>query len=90
MRIVGILSLTVFGAGVPVAFALFIASHLSHIRFDQQLRERGEGDTALTNPYMQVGVMERSCAIHSPGTLPPFPCQGLTKALAREARVEAT
>jgi hypothetical protein len=40
--------------GLPAAFGVFLWRHRVEIRSDQLLRERGEGDSALTNAHIQV------------------------------------
>ncbi len=42
----------VFGA--PIAFGAFLAYHRAEVVSDQLLRERGEGDSALTNAHIKV------------------------------------
>ena len=40
--------------GVPAAFGAFLYSHRVEVVSDQLLRERGEGDSALTNAHIQL------------------------------------
>ena len=40
--------------GLPCAYTLFLWRNREKVRQDQCLRERGEGDSALTNPHIQV------------------------------------
>jgi hypothetical protein len=40
--------------GMPAIFALFLWRNRVEVRSDQLMRERGEGDSALTNPHIQV------------------------------------
>jgi hypothetical protein len=40
--------------GLPAAFGLFLWRHRVQVRSDQLLRERGEGDSTLTNAHIQV------------------------------------
>lgn len=40
--------------GLPAAFSLFLWRKRVEVRSDQLLRERGEGDSALTNAHVQV------------------------------------
>jgi hypothetical protein len=54
MSIVAVFTLVVFALGVPAALTAFLATNLDRVRFDQRLREKGEGDSALTNPNVQV------------------------------------
>ncbi len=54
MTIVSTITLIVFALGVPAAIATFLVLNLGSVRDDQRLRETGEGDTALTNPHIQV------------------------------------
>jgi hypothetical protein len=46
--------------GLPAAFGLFLWRHRVHVRSDQLLRERGEGDSALTNAHIQVRAVARA------------------------------
>ena len=43
--------------GLPAIFGLFLWRHRVEVRSDQLLRERGEGDSALTNAHIQVGAV---------------------------------
>jgi hypothetical protein len=54
MRVAAALTLVVFAVGVPAAIAAFLLQNYSRVQFDQRLREKGEGDTSLTNPNIQV------------------------------------
>jgi hypothetical protein len=54
MRVVAGITFAVFVAGLPVAFGVLLWRHGAAMRADQVLRERGEGDTALSNPNFQV------------------------------------
>ena len=54
MRAVASLSLSLYGCGLPVAFAYFLWTNRAAITADQQLRVKGEGETALTNPHISV------------------------------------
>jgi hypothetical protein len=54
MKRVAALMIIVYALGIPCAFALILFSHRKGIRFDQILRQKGEGETALTNPYLHL------------------------------------
>jgi hypothetical protein len=51
MRAVAALSVVVFVLGLPAALTVFLARTWSKVQQDQRLRERGEGDSQLTNPH---------------------------------------
>jgi hypothetical protein len=55
MRIAAVVTITGYCLGAPVAMGLFLWRHRGQVAFDQRLREKGEGDSALTNPCIQVG-----------------------------------
>lgn len=55
MRSVAIATILLFVVGLPLALAVFLWTKRVAVRVDQTLRERGEGETALTNPHYQVG-----------------------------------
>ncbi len=48
MRAIGIVSIILYGAGLPCLFAYFLFKHRHAIRADQILRAKGEGETSLT------------------------------------------
>jgi hypothetical protein len=50
----GLMSVLRYVLGLPAAFGVFLWRHRVEIRSDQLLRERGEGDSALTNAHIQV------------------------------------
>jgi hypothetical protein len=50
MRAAAITTFVVYLVGFPLALAVFLLRHRTQVHNDQVLRERGEGDTALTNP----------------------------------------
>ncbi len=54
MRAVGALSVVLFILGVPGAFGAILYRHRQAIVDDQLMRERGEGDSALTNRNLSV------------------------------------
>ena len=54
MRATAAASVVVFVLGVPLTFAAVLYTHRSAIVDDQLMRERGEGDTAMTNPNIRV------------------------------------
>jgi hypothetical protein len=54
MRVVAAITIVGFVLGVPAAFAVFLLRNRVAVRLDQRLRERGEGDSTLTNPHIQV------------------------------------
>lgn len=72
MRAVGVLTLVVFALGLPGAMAAFLFVNMDRVQSDQRLRERGEGDSALTNPNIQVWLLAilgpacvmESCFVH--------------------------
>jgi hypothetical protein len=48
------LTMLLYVIGLPVAFAAILVKHRVGIRFDQSLKQKGEGDTSLTNPYLHL------------------------------------
>ena len=54
MAIVGGVSLALYGAGIPVVFGWLLFTNHDAIVADQLLRQRGEGDSVLTNPHIRV------------------------------------
>ena len=54
MKAVAAVMMAVFVVGVPTSFALILFLYRNEIRADQLLRERGEGDSALTNPNFRT------------------------------------
>ena len=54
MSRLGAVAVAVYGVGLPSAFGYFLWKHRSAIDSDQVLRERGEGETSLTNPNISV------------------------------------
>jgi hypothetical protein len=54
MRIVSSLSLVLYGFGLPLLFVWVLRTHRNAVFFDQLLRVRGEGESALTNPYIHI------------------------------------
>jgi hypothetical protein len=73
MRAVAIVSILAFVLGLPVALAVFLWTRRTAVRVDQTLRERGEGETALTNPHFQVSPRTVS---QPPGKAIVFPWVG--------------
>jgi hypothetical protein len=61
MRSVAAVSIVGFVLGLPAAFAAFLWRNWVAVRADQTLRERGEGETALTNPHFQVSELQTWC-----------------------------
>ncbi len=57
MRPVAMLSIAWFVLGLPTTFSVFLWWNRDAVQEDQRLRERGEGDTALTNPHFQVRLI---------------------------------
>ncbi len=51
MRAVAVASIVVYVLGQPAALAVFMARTWRKVQQDQRLRERGEGDSPLTNPH---------------------------------------
>ncbi len=51
MRAVAAVSVLAFVLGLPAALAVFLGRNWHKVQQDQRLRERGEGDSALTNPH---------------------------------------
>jgi hypothetical protein len=51
MRAVGAATIVLYVLGLPAALATVLVLNWDKVRLDQQLRERGEGDSALTNPH---------------------------------------
>jgi hypothetical protein len=54
MRPIAMLCIAWFVLGLPIAFSAFLWWNREAVGEDQRLRERGEGDTAFTNPHFQV------------------------------------
>jgi hypothetical protein len=54
MAVVGGITMALFGVGVPVSFTLFLFFNHEGVKADQRLRVKGEGDSALTNPNIQL------------------------------------
>ena len=54
MRVVAIATMIMFVLGLPIAYAAFLWRNRREIEVDQELRQRGEGYGALTNPHNQV------------------------------------
>ncbi len=50
MRIVASVTVVVYVLGLPAALGLILVRNWAKVTQDQRLRERGEGDSALTNP----------------------------------------
>jgi hypothetical protein len=51
MRAVAAVAIVVYVLGLPAALAVFLKRSWGTVQRDQRLRERGEGDSALTNPH---------------------------------------
>jgi hypothetical protein len=51
---VAVLSLVVYGVGVPAFFSYFLVTHRAAIDADQRLRQAGEGELAITNPNLHI------------------------------------
>ncbi len=51
LRLVATVNMVLFVVGLPVSFALLLWRHRVGMREDQVLRQRCEGDTALSNPH---------------------------------------
>jgi hypothetical protein len=51
MRAVAAVSIVLYVLGLPAALAVFLVRSWRKVQLDQRLRERGEGDSALTNPH---------------------------------------
>ena len=49
-----VLSLIIFGAGVPAVFGSVLFWYRSEIRADQEMKARGEGNSEVTNPNLWV------------------------------------
>lgn len=54
MRAVAAITIVVYVLGLPVSLAVFLWRNRVALLSDQRLRERGEGDSALTNPHVKV------------------------------------
>ena len=52
MQLVAGLMLALYAVGIPCLFGFILLRHRTGIQYDQLLRQKGEGDTALTNPYL--------------------------------------
>jgi hypothetical protein len=55
-------TLVMYVFGLPATFVIFLWRNRRVIEVDQRLRERGEGDSALTNPHIQVRVQHSGSA----------------------------
>ncbi len=53
VRVAGLM-LILYALGIPCLFALILLRHRRGIRFDQVLKQRGEGESPLTNPYLHL------------------------------------
>jgi hypothetical protein len=51
LRAVAALSVVLYVLGLPIALTAFMARTWRKVQQDQRLRERGEGDSQLTNPH---------------------------------------
>ncbi len=51
MRAVAGITILLYVLGLPIALAVCLAVNWRKVQLDQRLRERGEGDSALTNPH---------------------------------------
>ncbi len=51
MRAVAAVSIVVYVLGLPAALSVFMVRSWRTVQQDQRLRERGEGDSPLTNPH---------------------------------------
>jgi hypothetical protein len=81
MRNVAALSMVLYGIGVPAAFAYILYHNRVAIRADQALRQRGEGELAITNPNLHV----RRCVMNGVGrthTTPPPPSSSSSSSLS--------
>jgi hypothetical protein len=54
MKAVAYLTIAVYIIGLPTFFAGFLWKNWAAVQADQRLRERGEGDSVLTNPNIKV------------------------------------
>ena len=54
MIAVGVLTLTLYGMGLPVLFGWLLSRQSDAIHCDQELRAWGEGESSLTNPNIHV------------------------------------
>jgi hypothetical protein len=59
-----IATMILFVLGLPIAFAVFLWRNRREIEVDQELRQRGEGYSALTNPYHQVCCGDAQWSVH--------------------------
>jgi hypothetical protein len=53
------LSFLLYGLGIPAGFACIMWRYRAAIIADQQLREQGKGDHAITNPNVHI----RRCVV---------------------------
>jgi hypothetical protein len=53
IRIVASATILVYVLGLPVVLGVILVRNWLKVTQDQRLRERGEGDSALTNPHFQ-------------------------------------
>jgi hypothetical protein len=51
MRAVAVVCVLVYVLGLPAALTVLLARTWRKVQLDQRLRERGEGDSQLTNPH---------------------------------------
>jgi hypothetical protein len=68
MQVVAVCTLLVYAAGMPAALGVFVLAFRDVIKQDQALRERGEGDSALTNPHFHF--RKRSVGVDCQGSSP--------------------
>jgi hypothetical protein len=53
MRAVAAITILVYILGLPTALTVFLLRSWRVVQLDQRLRERGEGDSQLTNPHFR-------------------------------------
>jgi hypothetical protein len=71
MQVVGGVTLALYAVGMPVALGLFLFTNYSAVQSDQQLREKGQGDSALTNSHVSVSARAMGCTLCCPRTHGP-------------------
>ena len=74
MKRVAVLTIVVYVLGLPALLSTFLWKRREAVRVDQALRERGAGDSALTNPHIQVRLDERRVG---PGNHMQHACNGV-------------
>jgi hypothetical protein len=74
MRIVAAITVALYVLGLPLTFGLFLLRNRTAVRADQTLRERGEGDSVLTNPNIKARSQPSHSSLSSPSSSHSLSC----------------